>query len=64
MMASWEPKLCRRYVILINYILCNKIVSDYKFIYFINRILVFYLKSTDVWKETATLIVESPGADE
>ena len=39
-------------------------MSDYKFIYFINRILVFYLKSTDVWKETATLIVESPGADE
>jgi hypothetical protein len=34
-MASWEPKHCSCYVLLINYILCNQVVFDYKFIYFI-----------------------------
>jgi len=32
-MASWKPKYCSCYVILINHILCNKDVLDNKFIH-------------------------------
>jgi len=31
-----RAETCSCYVILINYFLCNKVVLDYKFIYFIN----------------------------
>jgi hypothetical protein len=37
-MASWEPKHCSCYVLLIKYILYNKVVLDYKLIYF----FIFY----------------------
>ena len=40
-MASRKPKHCSCYVLFINYILCNKVVLDYKFIYFINEQFVF-----------------------
>ena len=33
-MASWEPKHCSCYVLLIKHILYNKVVLDYKLIYF------------------------------
>ena len=36
-MATWEPKRCSCCVLLIKYILCNKVVLDYKFIYFIKQ---------------------------
>jgi hypothetical protein len=39
-MASWKPKLCNCCVILINYIIHNKVVLGYKFIYFSNNITV------------------------
>jgi hypothetical protein len=35
-MASLQPKHCSRYVLLITYILYNKVVIDYKLVYFIN----------------------------
>jgi len=35
-MASCKPKHCSGYVLLINYILGNEAVLDYKFIYFID----------------------------
>jgi hypothetical protein len=31
-----KAETCSCYVLLNNYILCNKVVLDYKFIYFIN----------------------------
>jgi hypothetical protein len=40
-MASWKPKYCSCYVLFINYILRNKVVLDYIFIYFINEQSVF-----------------------
>jgi len=41
------------YVILINYILCNKDVLDYKFIYFIN----YGIHNEDAWPENSNVII-------
>jgi hypothetical protein len=40
-MALWKSKYRCCCVLLINYILCNKFVVDYKFIYFINYLFMF-----------------------
>jgi len=36
-----KAETCSCYVLLINYILCNEVVLDNKFIYFINEQSVF-----------------------
>jgi hypothetical protein len=40
-MASWKPKHRSCCVLLINYILRNKFLLDYKFVYFINYLCLF-----------------------